>query len=96
MTKQSYIYIMTNYNETVIYTGVTSNLPKRVFEHKNKLLEGFTKNYNVTRLVYYETFDNIENAILREKQIKAGSRENKLKLIKAFNPRWDDLYENII
>jgi len=96
MTKQSYIYIMTNYNETVIYTGVTSNLPKRVFEHKNKLLEGFTKNYNVTKLVYYEVFDNIENAILREKQIKAGSRENKLKLIKAFNPRWDDLYENII
>lgn len=87
---------MTNYDESVIYTGVTSDLIKRVYEHKNKLREGFTKNYNVTKLVYYEVFDNIESAILREKQIKGGSRTKKIGLIKQFNPEWDDLYESII
>ena len=96
MNKQSYIYIMTNYDETVIYTGVTSDLIKRVYEHKNKLREGFTKNYNVTKLVYYEAFDDIENAIAREKQIKGGSRAKKLQLIKQFNPNWNDLYDSII
>ncbi|HNW25936.1 MAG TPA: GIY-YIG nuclease family protein [Candidatus Gastranaerophilaceae bacterium] len=96
MTKQSYVYIMTNYNETVLYTGITSDLIKRVYEHKNKLREGFTKNYNVTKLVYFECFDNIENAIIREKQIKAGSRNKKLELIKKFNPDWIDLYDKIV
>jgi len=87
---------MTNYNETVLYTGITSDLIKRVYEHKNKLREGFTKNYNVTKLVYFECFDNIENAIIREKQIKAGSRNKKLELIKKFNPDWIDLYDKIV
>jgi len=87
---------MTNYNETVLYTGITSDLNKRVYEHKNKLREGFTKNYNVTKLVYFECFDNIENAIIREKQIKAGSRNKKLELIKKFNPDWIDLYDKIV
>lgn len=96
MTKQSYVYIMTNYNETVLYTGVTSDLPKRVFEHKNKLREGFTNKYNLTKLVYYEVFDAIENAIMREKQIKAGSRAKKLQLVKQFNSNWTDLYDSII
>lgn len=96
MNNQSYIYIMTNYDETVLYTGVTSDLIKRVYEHKNKLRKGFTKKYNVDKLVYYEVFDNIESAILREKQIKGGSRAKKLKLIKQFNSDWVDLYDRIV
>lgn len=96
MTKQSYVYIMSNYNGEVIYTGSISDLIKRVYEHKNKLRKGFTSKYNVTNLVYYEVFDNIEYAIARELQIKAGSRKKKLNLINAFNPDWNDLYESII
>lgn len=87
---------MTNYDETTIYTGITSDLVKRVYEHKNKLREGFTSKYNVNKLVYYEVFDSIESAILREKQIKGGSRAKKIKLINQFNPDWVDLYEKII
>lgn len=94
--KQSYVYIMSNYDGAVIYTGSTSDLIKRVYEHKNKLRKGFTEKYNVKNLVYYEVFDNIEEAIKRELQIKAGSRKNKLKLVNEFNPNWDDLYESII
>ena len=96
MNKQSYIYIMTNHDETVLYTGVTSDLVKRVYEHKNKLREGFTNKYNVSKLVYYKVFDNIESAVTREKQIKGGSRTKKIKLIKEFNPDWFDLYDTII
>jgi putative endonuclease len=76
---------MTNKNNTVLYTGVTNNLHKRVYEHKEKLVEGFTKKYNVVKLVYYEIFDDPENAIAREKQIKAGSRQKKLDLINSMN-----------
>lgn len=83
---------MTNKDNTVIYTGVTSNLPKRIFEHKEGLVEGFTKKYNVKKLVYYEIFDAIEDAIIREKQIKAGSRKKKLGLINSINPVFKDLY----
>ncbi len=96
MTKQSYIYIMTNYNKTTLYIGVTNNLVRRVYEHKHKLVDGFTKRYNLTILVYYEVFDNIENAIIREKQLKAGSRQRKIDLINALNPNWNDLYNSII
>lgn len=96
MNKKSFIYIMTNYDETVLYTGVTSDLIKRVYEHKNKLREGFTEKYNTSKLVYYEVFDNIESAILREKQIKGGSRAKKIKLINQLNPKWIDLYDTII
>lgn len=95
MDKKSYIYIMTNYDETVLYTGVTSDLIKRVYEHKNKLQEGFTNKYNTNKLVYFEVFDSTESAILREKQIKGGSRAKKIKLIKDFNPSWTDLYDTI-
>ena len=91
MTKQSYIYIMTNYNKTTLYIGVTNNLVRRVYEHKHKLVDGFTKRYNLTILVYYEVFDNIENAIIREKQLKAGSRQKKIDLINSLNPSWNDL-----
>lgn len=96
MTKQSFVYIMTNYNKTTLYTGVTNNLKRRVYEHKNKLIDGFTKRYNITFLVYYECFDNIQEAILREKQLKGGSRQKKIDLINNVNPEWKDLYTSII
>lgn len=92
---QSYTYIMTNKNNTTLYTGVTSDLQRRVFEHREKLVEGFTKRYNVTKLVYYEVFGNILDAIKREKQIKAGSRRNKIDLVNSMNPQWRDLSEEL-
>ena len=96
MTKQSFIYILTNHTNTTLYVGVTNNLIRRVYEHKNKLVDGFTKKYNLTKLVYYEVFENIENAISREKQIKSGSRNKKVQLIDSMNAKWDDLYDEII
>ncbi|MBR5940723.1 MAG: GIY-YIG nuclease family protein [Neisseriaceae bacterium] len=96
MEKQSFIYIMTNASNEVFYIGVTANIIRRVYEHRNKLIDGFTKRYNLTKLVYYEMFDDITNAITREKQLKGGSRKKKIELIKAFNPKWEDLYEKII
>lgn len=86
---------MTNKTNTVIYTGVTNNLKKRIYEHKEKLVNGFAERYNVNKLVYYEVFDRIDDAILREKQIKAGSRDKKIKLIKLSNPEFRDLYNEI-
>jgi putative endonuclease len=86
---------MTNRHNTVLYTGVTSNLKKRVYEHKEKLIEGFTKRYNVAKLVYYETYDEVYSAIAREKQIKAGSRQKKIALIESMNKEWRDLYEEL-
>ena len=82
---------MTNKSNTVVYAGVTSNLEKRVYEHKCKLVDGFTKRYNINKLVYYEIFDHIQDAISREKQIKAGSRAKKIDLIKSMNPNFEDL-----
>ena len=93
MPKQYYVYIMTNSRNTVLYVGVTSDLIKRVYEHKAKLADGFTGRYNVVKLVYYEVFEDIENAILREKQIKAGSRQKKVRLIDSTNREWHDLYD---
>ena len=92
---QYYVYMMTNKNNTVIYTGVTNNLKRRVFEHKEKLHEGFTKKYNVNKLIYYEVTNDVNSAINREKQIKAGSRQKKINLISGFNGNWRDLYEEI-
>lgn len=92
--KQPAIYIMTNQENGTLYTGVTSNLPKRVYEHRN-LGKGFTAKHNCKMLVYYEIFENMYDAISREKQIKAGSRGKKLKLINEFNPRWRDLTMDI-
>ena len=86
---------MTNKRNNVLYTGVTNDLKRRVYEHKEKLVEGFTKKYNITRLVYYEVFENIENAILREKQIKGGSRQKKNELVDSMNKEWRDLYEEL-
>ncbi|OGW07233.1 MAG: excinuclease ABC subunit C [Nitrospinae bacterium RIFCSPLOWO2_01_FULL_39_10] len=95
MGRQYYIYIMTNQNNTTIYTGITNNLKRRVFEHKEKLVEGFTKRYNITKLVYYEVFGDVSSAILREKQIKGGSRAKKIALIKGLNKGWKDLYNEL-
>jgi len=86
---------MTNAKNTVIYTGVTNDLPRRVFTHKSSLIPGFTSRYRVTKLVYYEVCENIESAIAREKQIKGGSRQDKIDLINAFNERWIDLYNQL-
>ena len=93
--KQSYIYIVTNKKHGVLYTGVTSNLIKRIFEHKNKMVNGFSKKYNLDKLVYYEIFEDIYIAIQREKQIKKWYRSWKIDLISNFNPNWSDLYEGI-
>ena len=86
---------MTNYKNTVLYTGVTNDLQRRIYEHKQKLVEGFTTKYNINKLVYYEVFDDIENAILREKQIKSGSRAKKMELIASTNKGWKDLYSDL-
>ena len=86
---------MTNKNNKIIYTGITNNLKRRVFEHRNKLVKGFTYKYNIVKLVYYEIFDDSYNAISREKQIKAGSRKKKIDLIEKNNPIWSDLYDEI-
>ncbi len=90
--EQYYVYIMTNKSRT-LYTGITSNLERRVYEHKNKLIEGFTKKYNITKLVYYEISNDVEAAIARGKQIKGWLRRKKIALIEAINPRWADLSE---
>ncbi len=95
MSKQYYVYIMTNKKNNVLYTGVTNNLAKRVYEHKEKLVSGFTTKYNINKLVYYEMLDDIYNAIKREKQIKGGSRQKKIELINSLNPQWKDLYDEI-
>ena len=95
MEKQYYVYILTNKRHTVLYTGVTNDLVRRVFEHREKVVPGFTKKYNVYKLVYYEMTESIESAILREKQIKGGSRQKKLDLINEMNPLWRDLYEEL-
>ena len=95
MDKHYYLYIMTNRNNTVLYTGITSDLKRRIYEHKEKLAEGFTKRYNLTKLVYYEIFQDSLNAIQREKQIKGGSRKKKVALINDMNPAWKDLDEDL-
>jgi putative endonuclease len=95
MDRRYYIYVMTNKRNTVLYTGVTNDLKRRVYLHKEKLVEGFTKKYNITKLVYYEIYNDIENAILREKQIKGGSRQKKVELINSMNENCRDLYEEL-
>jgi putative endonuclease len=94
--KSGYVYILTNKNHTVLYIGVTSDIVKRIYQHKNKEVEGFTKKYNLNKLVYYESFDDIVVAIEREKQIKGGSRKTKLELVNSMNPKWEDLYIQIV
>jgi len=90
------VYIMTNAHNTVIYSGVTNQLARRVYEHKNGLGGVFTKKYNIIKLVYFEVTDNVYAALAREKQIKGGSRKKKMDLINSINPGWKDLYDEII
>ncbi len=86
---------MTNINNSTLYTGVTNDLKRRVFEHKNKLLESFTKKYNIDKLLFYEAYNDVNNALAREKQIKGGTRAKKIKLIEGMNSNWHDLYDEI-
>lgn len=91
-----YVYILTNYTHTTLYIGVTRDLIKRVYQHKEHVVEGFTDRYNCTLLVYYECFENIKDAIEREKYLKGKSRKFKETLIDGYNPEWKDLYSSII
>ena len=88
---QYYVYILTNWNNRVMYVGVTNNLERRIYEHKNKVLDGFTKKYKVDKLVYFEQTSDIRAAIEREKQIKGWLREKKNALVEIVNPEWKDL-----
>lgn len=92
MPREYYVYIITNQRNTVLYTGITSDLGKRIKEHKDKIVKSFTKKYNIDKLVYYEVFNSPQEAILREKQIKAGPRKKKIDLIKATNSKFKDLF----
>ncbi len=91
--KGAYVYILSNKRNGTLYVGVTSNLVKRIFEHKEKVVSGFSAKYNLDLLVYYEEWWSIEEAIQREKQLKAGNRKKKLSLIESINPDWKDLSE---
>jgi len=94
--KQGYVYIMTNKPKGTLYIGVTSDIVKRIYEHKNDLIDGFTRKYDLKNLVYYEIFDEIEEAIKREKQLKEWQRNWKIELIEKQNLQWKDLYETIL
>ena len=91
MNKTYAVYILTNYEETTFYVGVTGNLEKRIWEHKNKVFEGFSKKYNLNKLVYYELTENVDAALNREKQLKRWHRDWKINLIKQMNPEFNDL-----
>ena len=96
MERGGSVYLITNQNNTVIYTGVTSELKSRIYDHKTKKYpDSFTAKYNCNKLVYFENFSTIIEAIAREKQIKGGSRKKKLELVNKFNPEWNDLYETL-
>ncbi|MBI5682783.1 MAG: GIY-YIG nuclease family protein [Deltaproteobacteria bacterium] len=95
MEKYYYVYILASQRNGTLYIGITSDLIKRVWEHKNKFVDGFTKEYNVNKLVYYEQYNDPENAIKREKRLKKYNRKWKLNLIEEVNPDWKDLYEEI-
>ncbi len=90
-----FVYILSNKTNTVLYIGVTSNIIKRIYEHKHNLVDGFTKQYRVHKLIYYEQYQNIHDALNREKQLKSGSRKRKESLITFLNAEWKDLYDSI-
>jgi putative endonuclease len=95
MAKQAFVYMMTNLDDRVIYTGVTTKLKARIWQHRNKSGGRLTAAYKATKLIYFEVFDDPYNAIVREKQIKSGKRANKVALIESMNPEWKDLWEEI-
>ncbi len=94
--KPGYVYILSNHPNGTLYIGVTSDLPKRIWQHKNKQMEGFTEKYHLDKLVYYEIFEDIESAIYREKRLKEWQRKWKIDLIQKMNPSWKDLYTEIV
>ena len=94
--KQPAVYILASKRNGTLYIGVTSNLIKRIWEHKNNSVKGFTEKYNIHRLVWFELHDNIESAIIREKRLKNWNRKWKLELIESVNPEWHDLYDTIV
>ena len=96
MIKTYYVYILTNHKDGVLYTGITSSLIDRIFQHKLRLVPGFTKKYGIHKLVYYESFDNVFEAISREKHLKRWHRQWKVELIEGNNPAWMDLYFTLI
>jgi len=93
MNNQYFVYILTNKSNKVLYIGVTNNLERRMYEHKNKLVEGFSKKYNLNKLIYYEITNDVNSAINREKQLKNWHKDWKINLINQFNPEWKDLSE---
>ena len=93
MERSYYVYILTNWNNEVMYVGITNNLERRVYEHRQKLVKGFTEKYNVSKLVYFEETNDVESALAREKEIKKWRREKKNKLVQRINPEWRDLSE---
>ena len=95
MQKQPAVYLLSNKPNGTLYIGVTSDLPKRVWEHKNKVIKGFSEKYNLTKLVYFELYEDMTQAITREKQLKAGARSTKTGLIESLNPNWEDLFQDI-
>jgi len=94
--KQPSVYIITNDRNTTLYIGVTSNLVQRIYQHKNKLIEGFSANYNLHKLIYFEQFNDMHNAILREKRLKKWNKDWKNQLINECNPCWFDLYPSLL
>ena len=92
---QYYLYILANETNVALYIGVTNNLQRRVYEHKQKFINGFAKKYDINKLVYYEVFGDPENAISREKRLKGGSRIKKNRLVESLNPQWRDLYDEL-
>ena len=95
MNNQYYVYILTSKTHSVLYIGMTNNLKRRVFEHKEKLVPGFTKKYKADRLVYYETGEDVLGVIAREKQLKDWRRSKKIRLIESMNHEWNDLYDDL-
>ncbi len=93
--RQYYVYIMTNHTNSVLYTGITNDLARRVWEHKGEFVRSFTAKYKVNKLVYYEMTSSVDSAIAREKQLKAGSRLRKMELVDAMNPKWLDLGDQL-
>lgn len=91
-----FVYILTNNNNKVLYVGITNDLVRRIYEHKQKIIDGFTKRYNVNKLVYFEQTSDVNSAISREKQLKSFSRDKKENLINHYNPQWIDLYDSIL
>ncbi|MBR2157159.1 MAG: GIY-YIG nuclease family protein [Campylobacter sp.] len=95
MQNQYYVYILFNNKHGSLYVGITNDLKRRIYEHKQKFIKGFTARYGIDKLGYFEMTDSVESAILREKQLKAGNRKHKIDLIESINPSWRDLYDEV-